>query len=288
VRVLVTGAAGKIGRAVVAQVAQAGHEVLATDQVAPVGGPSGPPLECASFALGDLRDGELVKKLVGDVDAVVHCAAIISPYGCPDDYVYVNNAHSTFLVLNEAARAGARRAVSLSSLSALGLAYSGRDRSPHYLPVDEDHPVEVEDPYGLSKLAGEATAAMAHQRWGADIVSLRLPNVATGQALSGRAARLTADPSANRKELWGWLDTRDAAAVALCALEAPVRGHTMVQVTAPTTVVDVPTEELLREYFPLVERRSSFPAHQALFTSRRCELALGFRPAYPTVEAALA
>ena len=56
----------------------------------------------------------------------LHCAAIISPYGLPDDYVYINNVHSTFLVLNEAGRSGARRAVALSSLSALCLLYTSR------------------------------------------------------------------------------------------------------------------------------------------------------------------
>jgi nucleoside-diphosphate-sugar epimerase len=286
-RVLVTGAAGRTGREVVAALARAGHEVLGTDQVAATGSAGDAPAECARFVHGDLRDKDLVIKLVCDVDALVHCAAIISPYGLPDDYVYINNVHSTFLVLNEAGRSGARRAVALSSLSALGLAYAAQERSPRYVPVDEDHPLEVEDPYGLSKTAGEAIASMAHRRWGTDIVSIRLANVVTGDVLRDRAARLSTDPFSNRKELWGWLDTRDAAAAVLCALQAPVRGHTVVQVTAPTAVVDRPTEELLSTYFPEVERRTAFPGRQALFATRRCEQVLGFRASYPTVESAL-
>ncbi|MBW8486733.1 NAD-dependent epimerase/dehydratase family protein [Actinomadura parmotrematis] len=277
--VLVTGAAGHIGSHVCAHLAETGHRVTATDRIpAPAGAAD-------RYLTGDLRDRDFVAGLMDGVDAVVHLAAIPSPHGYPDDEIFTANAHSAYLVLDEAGRAGAGRAVVASSLSVLGLAWAGRDLSPAYAPVDEDHPILAEDPYALSKQAAEATAAMAHRRWGIDVVALRFPFVGTGDRLAGHVRRTRADPAETRRELWAWLDTRDAARVCLAGLRAPLRGHHVLNAVAPTTMSDRPTAELLAKFHPGTELRAALPGRTTPFAMDRCAALLGFVPRHTEPEA---
>ena len=51
------------------------------------------------------------------------------------------------MVFDAATRAGARRVVSFSSVSAVGQCFQRTVRPPRYLPIDEDHPLEPQDAY---------------------------------------------------------------------------------------------------------------------------------------------
>jgi nucleoside-diphosphate-sugar epimerase len=73
-KVLVTGAGGFLGRAVVAAAARAGHEVVALVRPASVGGGEAFPPGVTAVA-GDLRQCGPWRDALGDVDAIVHCAA---------------------------------------------------------------------------------------------------------------------------------------------------------------------------------------------------------------------
>ena len=67
-RVIVTGAGGFVGRAVVTALHAAGHETLAADQALPEGAPG---------LTGDLTTPEMIRSLFAEpCDAVVHLAAI--------------------------------------------------------------------------------------------------------------------------------------------------------------------------------------------------------------------
>ena len=65
------------------------------------------------------------------------------------------NVAMTNNVLAAARVAGVRKIVCGSSLAVYGLYYPVTPLQPEYLPVDEDHPLRPQDPYGLSKLVGE-------------------------------------------------------------------------------------------------------------------------------------
>jgi nucleoside-diphosphate-sugar epimerase len=76
VKVAVTGASGKAGRAVVRDLLDCEHDVLAVDVVSP-------SESLAAFLLADVTDfGQTVECLTG-VDAVVHLAAIPAPGSIP-------------------------------------------------------------------------------------------------------------------------------------------------------------------------------------------------------------
>ncbi|MGY5055577.1 NAD-dependent epimerase/dehydratase family protein [Streptomyces sp. 900105755] len=246
-KVLVTGAAGMLGREVVRQLADSGEHVRAHDRVRPDG------LVADETLLGDLREPASIEPLVDGVDAVVHAAALPAPtMGTPDE-VFTINVEGTWRVLDAAARAGVRRLVYVSSLSALGLAWSRVDRSPTGIPVTEEHPYLAEDVYGLSKRVGELIAETTARKYAGDgmsVVSLRFPFIGSGARLREHLDWVHRDPGNDRAGLWAWLHTADAARAVLAALDRAPAGHHLVNVTAPDTTSLRPTRELLRRYHP--------------------------------------
>src|SRR6185312_13012772 len=141
-RVAVTGAAGRLGSATTAALLAHDHEVTAIDQTPIV-------IQGVRRIRADLRDlGQTYGALAG-AEVVIHLAAIAAPVGLPPEVVYSTNVLSTFNVFEAAATLGIRRVVSASSVSALGFPWQHRWSEPHYLPIDEAHPLLPQDCYGL-------------------------------------------------------------------------------------------------------------------------------------------
>lgn len=271
-RVLVTGAAGQLGTEVVALLRARGIEVTAL-LLEPVA------TSATRVVVGDMRDRDAVRRSLEGVDGVVHCAALRAPMmGTPEE-VFCGNTAGTFTVLQEAADLGVRRAVIASSYSVLGLTFAPEDREPAYLPIDEDVPPQIEDPYAFSKLVDEETARYMARCHGMTVVALRFPFLGdldgTIRERSGQVAR---DPAAQRasREFWTYLDLRDAARACLLALTVPDTGAHVVSVAAPTTLAPYPTEQLLDRYHPTVPRRQRFDGHAAPFDLGRARRVLGF------------
>ena len=272
-RVLVTGAGGGLGRQTVLRLHEDGHVVRAHDRV-DVPGPAD------EVVTGDLRDSPLAEAMT-DIDAVVHAEALPMPEAGTEDEVFTNNVTAAYQVLYAAGRAGITRMVYISSLSALGIAWSKPDRSPEWVPVTEDHPYLGEDTYGLSKWVGELIADTAARRFEATIVSLRFPFLGMGERLRNHLANVEADPAFDCKGLWGWLDTRDAAGAIAAALVAPVPpGNHIVNVVAPDTTAVVPTRELLARYHPTARIDADLPGFATPFDTTRARELLGFTPAH--------
>ncbi|GAB3882884.1 NAD-dependent epimerase/dehydratase family protein [Kibdelosporangium lantanae] len=262
-KVLVTGAAGLLGREVASWLTSGGHVVVPHDR-----------------GEGDLADPHHVSSVVDGVDAVVHAAAIPDPVSAEESETFRNNVVSTYNVLEAAGRAGVARVVNVSSISALGIAWSRRDVSPVAVPVTEEHPYVGEDVYGLSKQVGETVALTASRRWGCSVVSLRFPFLGNEERLAYHLSRIHADPGVDRGGLWGWLDVRDAARAVSLALTASVRGHQVVHVTAPDTTALVPTMELVRTYHPGTVVERELGEFESVFSGRKAREVLGFEAHY--------
>jgi nucleoside-diphosphate-sugar epimerase len=146
--VLVTGAGGFIGAAVVRRLVALGAEVRAL---------AGPPAEAAALrpppppvrpVHGEIDDGELLARLVGGVDCVYHLAgppSVAASFEQPARTLRVH-AVGTAALLEACAAAGVRRLVHVSSAEV----YAPADG-----PVGEDHPRAPRSPYGAAKLAAE-------------------------------------------------------------------------------------------------------------------------------------
>lgn len=270
-RALITGAAGQLGRQtvelfhaeqfVVTALVLEPHERVDADRV----------------VVGNARDLDVVRDALRDVDVVVHLAALPSPNAGTAEEVFCGNTGATFTVLEQSALAGVRRAVIASSQAISGLPFGPQLRRPAYLPVDEEIPLQIADPYALSKATDEATGAMMWWRHGLSVCALRFPYLGDAESrLRARAQQLRDDPSLGACDLWAYLDLRDAARACLLATQHAPEGFEVVVVAAPQTLVPYPTEGLLDKYLPEVPRRRHFSDTEVPLDLRRARAVLGF------------
>ncbi|MET9220484.1 NAD-dependent epimerase/dehydratase family protein [Streptomyces sp. NPDC088197] len=274
-RVLVTGAAGRIGRAVLALLAERGVEAnaLVLDDPGDLG-----RLGARLVVTGDAADPETVRRSLDGADAVVHLAAIPTPERNTPQEVFSGNTLATFSVLEEAGRAGVRHVALASSWGVTGLPWTG-DPAPHppYVPVDAAMPGQVEDPYGLSKQVDEVTAAMMARRHAMSVVCLRYPYVGGfEERLRAHAALVTEQPAYGARDLWTYLEVGDAARAALLALRVTQPGAHVVHVCAPEILVPFPTEELMRRFHPTTRVLRPLPGRTAPVDTAAARRLFGF------------
>lgn len=220
--VLVTGADGLLGRAVVA-------ELSGRCRV------SGFDLRRGAAAIdwhvGDLTDAASVAAAVKGKDAIVQIAAIPNIWSGSGERIMQVNVVGLHNLLAAAEEAGVRRVVICSSDSVVGFTVrEGALRAPDYLPVDLDHPLRPTDPYGLSKLLGEEMGRSFALRGKLEIVVLRPVFVAYPEMHGEIRARALAPDtyrgtpaggpsSAGGGPCWHHVDPRDAARAFRLALD---------------------------------------------------------------------
>jgi nucleoside-diphosphate-sugar epimerase len=276
VRIVVTGAGGRIGRHLMADLVAHDHEVHAVDRAGPP--PDGLIGGVASWTHHDVRDLDVMAAFLDRLhpDALIHLAAIPSPrFGTPLE-VFATNSQATFAVLEAAGIAGVSRVALASSTSVTGLPFASPLVSPLYVPVDEAHPNVGSDPYALSKEADEATARTMHRRHGYQVIALRICNTSPMDYHLAAAADVARDPSVLACELWAYLDLRDGARAFRLAVEQEVPGCHVINVMAPDTYSAEPTAELLARYHPTAELRRPIPGREVPFDLTRSRELLGF------------
>jgi nucleoside-diphosphate-sugar epimerase len=272
-RVLVTGAAGMVGRAVLDVLAASGVAATAL-ALEPVS------LRADRVVVGDARDTTVVADALAGVDAVIHLAAIPAPVREPE-VVFGLNTLSTFVVLDQAGRAGVPRAAIASSYAICGLPFASHPLRMPYLPIDRDLPLQITDPYALSKHVDEATAERTALRFGMGVVAVRLPFIGTGERrLPATAAEYAANPGSGAANLWSYLDARDAATAMVRALHPAEPGCHVVYVAAPETLAPYPTEWLLDRFHPGVPR-TFHPGRTVPIDLAPAKALLGFTAEYP-------
>lgn len=273
-RILVTGAEGLVGSAVVPHLLAHGHDV--TTLTLPAAGAH----DGVRVVRGDARDPAAVAAAASGAGAVVHLAAIPNPYRDPAPVVFANNTQATFTVLWTAAEQGVRRFAVAGSVNATGLPMNPHQPRPPYYPIDESVPPDLADPYALSKQVDEHTLRAVCRRFGASGVAFRLPLIISASNSAGMRAKLAADPAEGVGYGWSWLDVRDAAEAFRLAVCAGYEGVHTLQVAAPDTIQPQPTEELIARYAQAVPRSVEFPGHTAPVDTHRARELLGFVPRF--------
>ncbi len=271
-KVCVTGASGRAGRAVVADLLAHRHEVIATDLVSPAPGALGD----AEFVRADLTDYGQAAEIFEDAIAVVHLANIPAPFMRTPAVTFNQNMTMNFNVFHAAAQAKLARVVWASSETTIGLPF---DTPPRYAPIDEDHYPFPTSTYALSKVASETIAAQIAGWSGMPFVALRFSNI-LGPAEYADFPSVWDHPEKRKWNLWGYIDERDAAAACRLALEADLTGSPSFIIAAADTVMTRPSEELLREVFPGVPLTAPVPGTATLLSIDRARQALGFEPAH--------
>ena len=145
-RCVVTGAAGFVGRALVADLQRRGHEVTAV-----VRHEGDAPRADRVLVVPDICDAAW-GPILGGAEVVFHCAAHvhISDQTAARDLARFRavNAAATESLARASAAAGVRRFIFLSTIAVHGAERSGR-------PLTEDDPIDPATPYGISKREAE-------------------------------------------------------------------------------------------------------------------------------------
>lgn len=270
-RVVVTGGAGKAGRAVVRDLREHGYDVLSVDLVRDAA------VDPETQLVADLTDyGQTVDALKG-AQAVVHLAAIPAPGLQPDEVTFRVNVASTYNVFAAAPLLGLERVVWASSETTLGLPFE-RD-PPWYAPIDEAHFPRPEFHYALSKVVGEQLGEQFARWHGIPYVALRFSNVMEPHDYE-RFPSFWDDARLRSWNLWGYVDARDVAQSCRLALEADLAGAEAFIIAARDTVMTRTNEELMAEVFPAVELRGEIGDHDTLLSIDKARRLLGYEPGW--------
>lgn len=184
--VLVTGAGGFIGSHLVEHLVSEGYEVRALVHYNSSGrcgwlDTSAPDvLHQTQIVAGDVRDAEMVRRVVRGCDTIFHLAALIGipySYEAPSSYVDTNIT-GTLHVLQAAREFAVAKVVHTSTSEVYG--------SAQQLPIDEAHPLVPQSPYAATKAGADALALSFHRSFGLPVAVCR-PFNTYGPRQSGRA-----------------------------------------------------------------------------------------------------
>lgn len=294
--VLVTGGSGKIGGYVLRELLNAGQTASSYSRTAPL-------VEGARFIQGDITDLAQLKKACPGHEAIVHLAAVPAPGRTTPVRLMAVNVMGTVNVLEAALQSGMAKVVFASSGAVTGLSFPERDIPPRYLPLDEDHPCEPQDEYGLSKLLGEFTCKRYSDAFGLHTICLRLGNnwyrdwegaavvVRSGGGTSRfhsveelwteygrRQEDLEAGWPAGPRVFWDAVDARDTATAFRLALENDEIVHSVLMIYGDETYATMETRELVARYYPDVPLKAPLAGYAPLVSHERAALVLGYRP----------
>jgi nucleoside-diphosphate-sugar epimerase len=249
-KVLITGAGGRIGKCVAEELLAHDYQVRALD-VQPI------PKELrdrgAEIVYADLADPLEALRAADGCEGLIHLAAIPSPMRRTSLLIDAN-IKSTYNVLEAAQAAGMPKVIITSSVGALGFSFPAHRLLPDYLPIDVAHPRRPEDIYGLTKETNELTALMFTRRYGMTTIAIRPPFVGdlNRMAQEGWIDRMLERASREfRNDLWGYIHTVDLARAFRLAWEAPLEpGHHIFYAMADDIMARETPRVLLERFLP--------------------------------------
>jgi thioester reductase-like protein len=161
--VLLTGAAGGIGTLMRSRLARP-DRVLRLLDVAPI--PPAADGERVEVVTASVTDLAAMRKASKDVDVILHLGGI-SVEG-PWSEILEINIHGTYVVLEAARAAGVGRVILASSNHAVGFhPLDGTPVPDHRFPRPDTY-------YGVSKVTMEALGSLYHDRYGLDVIAIRI------------------------------------------------------------------------------------------------------------------
>ena len=169
-KALVTGGAGFIGSNICRQLLSEGWSVTVLDNLMSGYRRNLDGLD-VRFVEGDIRDSLAVADAIEGCGTVFHLAASVGNKRSVDDPIgdAEINLLGTIRVLEAARKAGVGKVVISSSAAIFGELKT--------LPIAEDHPIDPDSPYGVSKLAEEKVGLAYAKLYDIEVVCLRYFNV---------------------------------------------------------------------------------------------------------------
>ena len=271
-KILITGATGKVGSRLSKRLAERGDQVRALVRDSQ----RAAELQEARIELaqGDLLDPDSLAAAARGVDAVVHCAAFFRG-ATPEQAHEVNDVGTRNLA--SAARAASVKRFVFTSTGLVYGAYGGR-------LANEDDPCSPTEAYPVSKLAAERFLLALE---GLDVRVLRLPFVyGDGDAHIAEAVPMMRGfPATRRMSLGHHVDVAQAVARLLDAPSPAHRIYNVVDDEAPDLATLFAS---VGEPPPDGSNAERARAFDVLLDGRRIRADLGFQPRFPRLADAIA
>ncbi|KZT29713.1 NAD(P)-binding protein [Neolentinus lepideus HHB14362 ss-1] len=241
-KIAVTGCNGRIGRRVVLLALKQGHTIVGIDSASiPRASPEESEIDflantAFTFRQIDVREYDQVIDALNGCDAVIQLAGQPNPSKDNPAVAHNLNVVITWNVLQAAAELNIRRIAQASSVNAIGMVFNESRRFRQF-PIDESHPCEPDEQYGLSKLICEMQADALLRRYPSTrIASLRLHwSIPTRDY----PTRFTPNPARNAADLWGYVQEDEGAKAFLLTIspenDSKWSGHEVFLIAAPET-----------------------------------------------------
>ena len=302
-KILVTGGSGTLGGYVLREFLNFGHEVTCYSRRTPPVGLQSP------FLAADIMDSEAVQKACVGQDVVVHMAAVPGPRRATPQQMMAVNLIGTLNVLEAAVKARVRKVVFASSAAVLGFTFQKTAMVPRYFPIDEEHPCEPQDEYGLSKLLAELACKSYSSAQGIQTICLRINNnwyldwEGARRAVQGGWARGMSveelwtrryfrtiyeaekdwpvpGPPSPRNNVWAVTDARDAAQAFRLAAEDTQLLHEVFFINGEDSCSLEETPVLLSRHYPQVQVKGCLEGFASLISCQKAARLLEYHPAY--------
>jgi len=285
-KVLITGASGRLGGFVIRELAD-GHELVLTSRRELSEEFSDYP-----WIQGDLTCFEDCQRMVQGVEAIQHLGAQPWPVdhpesraraekmGIPFDATFKTNMLGTYYLMQAAVNAGVQIVVMAGSNCALGHGYR-ISRTPfpiQTLPIDETHPCYPEDSYSYSKRAGEDLLASYTRAYGIRTYVTRPAGITPEERRRKMAEN--AQPARSWSQwMWGWVGSEDVGSSHCLIMEAAneLPPHDVYFLTADDTTALEPSRELIERFRPqLAPMAEKMPGHQSFLSNGKLKRAVGW------------
>lgn len=269
-KILLTGACGKLGQITGDFLREQGWDVLGTDIR---GGGHVRPADLCDFAA--------CQELMAGMGAVVHLGNLSHQAMATPSEGYRRNTVCNFNVFQAAVEAGVRKIVFASSIQVYGMdAVFGSERAqlPPYFPIDAETPLRPRNWYGLSKkVSEEALAYFAAEHPQLQAVSIRFPRLVDfqdpGQVEWFRENHL--------EDVWRVLGWGEAAELIEACLSSDLPGYRNYLPAYPGTVLGMSPRRVAREYFPSVPLKCAWEELRTLIAIEEITRETGWLPSPP-------
>jgi nucleoside-diphosphate-sugar epimerase len=290
-KVLVTGASGRLGPFVVKDLEAAGHELVLFSRREPI-----PEIMHWPWVQGDLTVFEdCVRALEsGGFDAIQHLAAQPGPTDHPAmlertrerglsfDTTMRSNIMGLYYLLQAALAQNVGTFVMTGSNCALGHGFRIGDKPfpIEYLPIDEEHPSDPHDSYSYSKLVGETLLASYTSAYGMRTYAVRAAGICNEERRRGMAERAQSVQGWN-SWMWAWVGSEDLASAHRLLMEKAdeIEPHGVYFCNGDDTSVLEPSIELVTKYRPdLLPVVKGLEGNASFLSNRKLREAVGWAP----------
>ena len=272
-KIVVTGGSGRIGSETARLLRERGHDVLTLDVR--------PPADASlAHRVVDLRAASALRKIFDGMDIVLHLGEMPGPGDTPSEG-YTHNTEVGATVMQAACQMGVKKLIYTSSCQVYGLwgIECGPVVEPQYLPLDEKHPMQPQNPYALSKAANEQFAWMMSRRFGIPVAAYRFPAVWSSPLSeivewTKRRKRFEVP----RDGLGAYLHISDAASAYVCGVERDWTGFEAFHFVANDHRYATSSRQAMLERFPHAPLPEDWHADASPVSTAKARDMLGWVP----------